>query len=227
MSIEENIKNCEICLKRIRQYDPDPHYVSYFFNEYIISVRNMLNGILEEASRDFGLFISQNISKEIFLEKVKIRNDERDTKFIEWYVMRLEKEHECRYPNFIQKACEFQNKFKRLPKIKIMISASDRYEDDINQQIKVNLSHEKLRSREELNIEVRRQLPIFLEVINYKRRKENEPKVEENQVHVSTFLDIGNQSDIEIIHASEIYVSVMRRLVKEAREQIKELIMHN
>lgn len=78
-----------------------------------------------------------------------------------------------------------------------------------------------------MNIEIRRQLPIFLEVINYKRRKENEPKVEENQVYVTTFLDIGNQDDVEIIHASEIYISVMRRLVKEAREQIKEIIMHN
>jgi len=227
MSIEENIKNCEICLKRIKQYDPDPCYVSYFFNKYIISVRNVLNGILEEANRDFGLFISQNISKEIFLEKVKMRNDESATKFIEWYVMRLEKEHEGMYPNFIQKVCEFQNKFGILPKIKIMISASDRYEDDINQQIKVNLNHEKLRSREELNIEVRRQLPIFLEVINYKRRKENEPKVNEKQVSVSTFLDIGNQDDVKIIHASEIYISVMRRLVKEARDRIKKIIMYN
>lgn len=125
------------------------HTVSYFFNEYIISVRNVLNEILEEASRDLGLFILQNTSKEIFLEKVKMRNDERATKFIEWYVMRLEKEHEGLYPNFIQKVCEFQNKFRRLPKIKIIISASDRYEDDINQQIKVNLSHKRLRSREE------------------------------------------------------------------------------
>ena len=32
MDIEENIKNCEIYLKKIKQYDPDPYYVNYFFN---------------------------------------------------------------------------------------------------------------------------------------------------------------------------------------------------
>ena len=227
MNIEENIKNCELYLKKIKQYEPDPYYVNYFFNEYIISVKNTLNGILEEANRDFGLFILENISKENFLEKAKIKNDTNAMKFLEWYVMRLTKEHENPYPNFIQKICEFQNRFEKLPKIKIMIRASDRYENDINQQIKVNLSHDKLCSRKELDIEIKRQLPIFLEIINYKRHKKNEPKVEESQVVASTFLDIDEQSDIEIVYASEIYIPVMKRLVEESREKIKELIRYN
>jgi len=227
MNIEENIKNCEIYLKKIKQYDPDPYYVNYFFNEYIISVKNTLNGILEEANRDFGLFVLQNISKENFLEKAKMKNDTNAMKFLQWYVMRFKKEHENQYPNFIQKICEFQSKFGKLPEIKIMIRASDRYESDINQQIKVNLSHEKLRSKEELYIEIKRQLPIFLEIINYKRRKKNEPKVGKSQVIASTFLDIDEQSDVEIVYASEIYIPVMKRLVEESRKKIKELISRN
>ena len=91
MNIEEMIKNCEINLKQIKKYNPDPYYVNHFFNEYIISVKNVLNGILEEANRDFGLFISQDISKEIFLEKVKMRNDRNAIKFAEWYITRLKK----------------------------------------------------------------------------------------------------------------------------------------
>ena len=105
----------------------------------------------------------------------------------------------------------------------MMIRASDRYKDDIYQQIKVNLSHEKLRSKEELDIEIKRQLPIFLEIINHKRNENNEPKVRKNEVIASTFLDIEEYRDIEIAYAAEIYIPVMRRLVEESRKKIKEL----
>jgi hypothetical protein len=223
MSIEENIKNCEMYLQKIKQYDPEPYYVNYFFNEYIISIKNTLRAILEEANRDFGLFISENISKEIFLQKAKMKNDTKAIEFLDWYITRSKKEHENTYPNFILKICEFQNKFKKLPEIKIKIRALDRYENDINQEIKVNLSHEKLRSKDELDIEIKRQLPIFLEIINHKRRKKHEPKVEKNQVVASTFLDIDNQNDVELVYASEIYIPVLKRLVAESRKKIKEL----
>ncbi len=223
MNIEETIKNCEIYLKQIKQYDPDPFYVNYFFNEYINSVNDTFNGIFEEANRDFGLFISEKISQKKFGEKAKIKSDQNAMKFSEWYSIRYNQEHESSYPNFIKKICQFKNKFKKLPKIKIMIRASDRYKDDINQQIKVNLSHEKLRSKEELKIEIKRQLPIFLEIINRKRSKNNEPKVGENQIIASAFLEIEECKDIEIVYAAEIYIPVIKRLVEESRKQIKEL----
>ena len=31
MNIEEIIEKCEISLKQIKQYDPDPFYVNHFF----------------------------------------------------------------------------------------------------------------------------------------------------------------------------------------------------
>jgi len=99
--------------------------------------------------------------------------------------------------------------------------------DDINQEIKVPLSNEKLRSKEELDIEIKRQLPVFLEIINHKRREKNEPKIDNNQIIASTFLDIEDHKNIEIIYASEIYIPVMKRLVEEARMKIKELIRNN
>jgi hypothetical protein len=223
MNIEEAIKNCEIYLKQIKQYNPDPFYVNYFFNEYINSVNDILNGIFEEANRDFGLFILDRISYKKFHEKAKKKNDQNAMKFSEWYSTKYNQEHKNSYPNFIKKICQFKNELQKLPKIKVMIRASERYKDDVNQQIKVNFSHEKLRSKEELEIEIKRQLPIFLEIINYKRNKKNEPKVGKNQVIASAFLDIEEHNDIEIIYAAEIYIPVLKRLVEESRKKIKEL----
>ena len=226
MNIEKTIKNCEIYLKQIKQYNPDPYYVNYFFNEYINSVNDTFDGIFEEGNRDFGLFISEKISQKKFHEKAKMKSDQNAIKFSEWYSIKYNQEHENPYPNFIRKICQFKNKFEKLPKIKIMIRASDIYKDDTCQQIKVNLSHEKLRSKEELKIEIKRQLPIFLEIINHKRSKNNEPKVREKQVIASAFLDIEECKDIEITYAAEIYIQVMKRLVEESRKKIKELTMH-
>jgi hypothetical protein len=76
MNIEEAITKCEITLKQIKQYDPDPYYVDYFFNEYMISINNIIKGIFEEANRDFGLFVSEKISEQKFYEKAKMKNDE-------------------------------------------------------------------------------------------------------------------------------------------------------
>ncbi len=223
MNIEEAIKNCEICLKQIKRYDPDPFYVNYFFNEYINSVNDVFSGIFKEANRDFGLFVLERISHKEFHEKAKKKNDQNAIKFSEWYSTKYNQEHENPYPNFIKKICQFKNESQKMPKIKVMIRASDRYEDDVNQQIMVNFSHEKLRSKEELAIEIRRQLPVFLEIINYKRNKKNEPRVGESQVVASAFLDIEGHSNIEIAYASEIYMPVMKRIAEESRKKIREL----
>ena len=223
MNIEESIKNCEIYLKQIKQYEPDPFYVNYFFNKYIDSVNNLFNEIFEEANRDFGLFISKNISHKTFDEKAKMKNDQNAIKFSKWFSIQFNQEHENSYPNFIRKICQLKNESQKIPIIKIMIRASDRYKEDVNQQIQVNLNQGKLRSKDDLDIEIKRQLPIFLEIINHKRNKKNEPKVGKNQIIASTFLNIEESEDIEIVFASEIYISVMKRLVEESRIKIREL----
>ena len=225
MNIEKSIKNCEIYLKQIKQYDPDPYYVNYFFNKYLNSINYIVNGIFEEGSRDFGLFITDTISKKKFDEKAKMKNDENAMKFSEWYLMKYNEEHKNRYPNFIKKICQHKNKFRKIPTIKLMIRASNRYRDDIYQEIKVNLSRGKIRSKEELEVEIKRQLPMFLEIINHKRKENNEPTVRKNQVIASTFLDIQELKNIEIAYASEIYIPVIKRLVEESRKKIKELTM--
>ena len=223
MNIEEKIENCEINLKQIRQYDPDPFYVNFFFNQFIDSINNVYIGVFEEANRDFGLFISKKISQKRFLEKAIEKKDHNAIKFSEWFSEKFNQEHQNQYPNFIKNICDFKSKSGKIPEMKIMMRASDRYKDDINQQINVHLSNKKIRSKEELDIEVKRQMPVFLEIINYKRNEKNEPKVGKNQVIVSAFLDIEGHEDIEVAYATEIYIPVLKRIVEESRNQIKEL----
>lgn len=223
MNIEDKIEECESILKQIKQFDPDPYYVNYFFNSYLLSVNKVYVGIFEEANRDFGLFISGKYNRETFLEKAREKNDQKAIDFVSWFDKKYDEEHKNTYPNFIKKSCKFQNDHERLPKIKIMISIKERYAGDYNQEILANLKDEKLRSKEELQIEIKRQIPVFLELINYKRSNNKEPKINEKQVIVSTFLNIEGNEDIEITYASEIYISVMKRFLVEAREKIREL----
>ena len=223
MSIEKIIDDCKIYQKQIKQYDPDPFYVNHFFSKFIDSVNNAMESIFDEANRDFGLFITEKISQEKFLKKAQEKNDVKATKFSEWYTEKINQEHKSRFPKAIRKICELKNKQNTLPEIKIMIRAQDRYENDINQQIMVGLSNEKLRSKEELQIEINRQLPVFLQVINHKRTENNEPGVNENQITTSAFIDIEDIFEIEVAYAAEIYIPVLTRLVEESRKKIKEL----
>ena len=223
MSIEKIIDDCKIYQKQIKQYDPDPFYVNHFFSKFIDSVNSVMESIFDEANRDFGLFIAEKISQEKFLKKAQEKNDVKAKKFSEWYKERINQEHKSRFPKAIKKICELKNKQNSLPEIKIMIRAQDRYENDINQQIMVGLSNEKLRSKEELQIEINRQLPVFLEVINHKRTENNEPNVNENQVTTSAFIDIEDIFEIEVAYATEIYIPVLIRVVEESRKKIKEL----
>lgn len=223
MDCKEKIEECKSILKQIIRFEPDPYYVKYFFNSYLYSVNNVYAGIFEEANRDFGLFISGKYTRETFLEKAKIKNDQKAIDFLSWFDKKYEEEHQNPYPNFIKKSCKLQNEQKKLPKIKIMIRAKERYAEDPNQEILVNLKNYKLRSVEELQIEIKRQTPIFLEIINYKRNNNNEPRINEKQITVSTFLDIEDEGEIEIVYASKIYISVMKRLSMDVRKKIKEL----
>ena len=223
MSIEKAIEDCEIYLKQMMQYDPDPYYVNYFFDNYINSVNQIIDKIFEEGNKDFGLFITEKISQETFEEKSRVKNDKNAIKFSEWFLIKYKQEHENPIPNFIKRICQIRKANEKMPKIKIMLRASERYKDDVYQKIQVSLSQEKLRSKEELEIEIKRQLPSFLEIINHKRTKYNEPKVKEKQVTASAFLDTEEFKDIEIVYAAEIYIPVIKRLVDESRKKIKEL----
>jgi len=223
MNIEEELTNCETYSKQIKQYDPDPFYVNYFFTKYINSINNIINGIFEEANMDFGLFISEKITQRKFNEKANMKKDENALKFSKWFSKKNKKEHENPYPNHMNKIRLFKNENESLPKIKIMIRATERYKNDVYQEIKIDLKNGKIISREQLDIEIKRQIPIFLEIINAKRNQNDEAKVTNKKIISSAFVNLEKNNNIEIMYLCQIYTPVIKRLVDESRDKIKEL----
>jgi hypothetical protein len=223
MNIEEKIKDCEYNLKQISHFNPDPYYVNYFFKAYLQAVIDVFDKIFEEANRDFGLFVSEKSSREKFERKAIEKNDQLALKFLSWFNESYENEHNRSYPSFINKLIYFLKEYNHLPKIIIKIGANQRYQDDVYQLIQVELTKGKIRSKEAMQIEINRQTPLFLEIINQKRKSKNEPKVAKNQVMASAFLELKNYEDIEIEYACEVYLPVMRRLLDESRNEIKKL----
>ena len=223
MNVEEEIKKCEVYLKQIKQYDPDPFYVDYFFNKYINSINNIINGIFEEANIDFGLFIREKITQRKFNEKASMKKDANALKFLEWFSIKYKKEHENPYPNFMNEICQFKSKNDSLPEIKIRIRAVDRYKNDFNQEIKIDLKNGKIISKDQVDIEIKRQTQIFLKVINAKRNEKEEPKVSKKKITASAFVNLEKDQNIEIMYLCQIYTPVIRRLIDESRNKIKEL----
>ncbi|MEZ7989948.1 MAG: hypothetical protein ACKVJ0_00440 [Nitrosopumilus sp.] len=223
MNVEEEIKKCEIYLKQIKQYDPDPFYVNYFFNKYINSINNIIYGIFEEANMDFGLFVTEKITQRKFNEKANIKKDTNALKFSEWFSIKYKKEHENPYPNFMNEICQFKNKNETLPEIKIRIRATERYKNDFNQEIKIGLKNGKIISKDQLDIEIKRQTQMFLKIINIKRNEKEEPKVTKEKITSSAFVNLEKDQNIEIMYLCQIYMPVIRRLIDETRDKIKEL----
>jgi hypothetical protein len=223
MNVEEEIKKCEIYLKQIKQYDPDPFYVNYFFNKYINSINNIIYGIFEEANMDFGLFVTEKITQRKFNEKANKKKDTNALKFSEWFSIKYKKEHENPYPNFMNEICQFKNKNETLPEIKIRIRATERYKNDFNQEIKIGLKNGKIISKDQLDIEIKRQTQMFLKIINIKRNEKEEPKVTKEKITSSAFVNLEKDQNIEIMYLCQIYMPVIRRLIDETRDKIKEL----
>ncbi|MFB5602744.1 MAG: hypothetical protein ACE5Q8_07685, partial [Nitrosopumilus sp.] len=111
----------------------------------------------------------------------------------------------------------------KLPEIKIMMRGTERYKDDFHQEIKVDLRNKKIISKEQLEIEIKRQTPIFLEIINKKRNENEEPKVTKKKITSSAFLTLEDEQKIEIMYLCQIYTPVIRRLLDESRDKIKKI----
>ena len=220
MNIEDLIERCEAEVRQIKKYEPDPYYVNYFFQSYLSMIEKIYCGIFEEADRNFGLFASQH-SKEKFKEKSILKNDLDALKFVSWYEENVEDEHRDYYPGFMHAITELYGLNKRLPEIKVMIRAKDRYRNDTHHAVPVRLSRGRLSSREELQIEVNRQIPVFLEVINRKRSENGEPAVSGDGITASAFFE--NFENFEIGYAAEVYIQVVRRIVSDSRRKMREL----
>ena len=223
MSVEEKIKECKNNLNQINHFNPDPYYVNYFFKAFLHSVSDFFDEIFKEANRDFGLFVLGKCTKEKFEKKAFEKDDHLALKFLSWFEENYKREHKGSYPNFIKETMYFLKEFSYLPRIIIKIQPNQTYPNDTYQSIHVGLTKGKIRSKEELEIEIKRQVPMFLEIINQKRKDRNEPRVDENQIIASTFLELKNYENFEILQACDIYLPVLRRFLYEFRNEIKKL----
>ena len=223
MSIERRIEDCNGFLNQIKKYDPDPYYVRYFLDEFIKTVNHIYDDIFQEANRNFGLYDNEDNSEEKFEEMAIIKNDKNAIEFSRWYKKINESEHEKPFPNFMKQLCMLEKQGKQLPKLKIMLRPKERFKDDIFQEINPRLSNGRLSSKDELKIEISRQLSVYNEIINHKRKQKNEPKVGKEQIIPSAFLMLNEGRDIEISYAVEIYMPVIGRLIDESRKKIREL----
>lgn len=226
MSAEEKIENCIFNLNQIKHFEPDPHYTMYFFKKFIQNVIQFYDAILEEANRDFGLF-SENCMLKKIEKKANEKNDKKAIDFLNWVKKEFEKEFENPFPKFVREIINMKLQKRKFPPVKIMLRPKERYKNDLYQEINVKLKDGKIKSKEELNIEVKRVLPIFLEIINNKRKISNEPTVNEDQIVISAFMNTSNSSYIEIAYALEIYIPIMKRFMTESRNKIKNLTKWN
>jgi hypothetical protein len=225
MNVERKINDCEYNLEQIKHFNPDPFYVKHFLIDFIQGIIDFYDGILDEANKDFGLFMSGRCTVENFESRCKEKNDEIALKFLSWFKENYQNEHNSSYPKFINNLITLINENDHFPKIFIKMLVDQRYNDDYLQEIKVRLKNGKLKSKEELQIEIERNIPIFLKIINKKRKNSNEPKVLENQVIASTFIEISNLGEFEIPYSCEIYIPVMKRILVESRKKIKNSII--
>ena len=64
---------------------------------------------------------------------------------------------------------------------------------------------------------------MFLKIINIKRNEKEEPKVTKEKITSSAFVNLEKDQNIEIMYLCQIYMPVIRRLIDESRDKIKEL----
>ena len=75
-NIEQEFENCRSTIKQMKQYEPDPYYISYFLKIYSNSINKIFSGIFEEAISDFGLYISEKINQQTFEKQNQTKKDE-------------------------------------------------------------------------------------------------------------------------------------------------------
>jgi len=69
MNIEEEITKCEIYSKQIKQYDPDPFYVDYFFTKYINSINNIVMEFLKKQMLTLDYLLQKKLLRENLMKK--------------------------------------------------------------------------------------------------------------------------------------------------------------
>lgn len=219
MSIEESIDECVMNASMLNKYEPDLNYVDHFFRRYLDVVEEAYLGILEEANRDFGLFAPQ-CDLEEFKKKCIEKNDPDALEFVEWYEKKIREEHKDYYPSLMYSIMQYYKHNKKLPKVEARIKAINAYKGDMTHAIPDKLMREDMGSDEVFKKHMWTHIEIFLDRINNKRAANGEPKVPDNGMAIATYFK--NFDNFEIKYAADIYIQVIRRIVTDSRNKIRE-----
>ena len=221
MDVEQKIRDCCTIEARIRQYDPDPHHVGYFFGEFARAVNDAMDGIFGAADRHFGLYQGRACSQEAFAGIAAIKNDKAACEFAAWFMEMDRAAHGGSLPRFIRDMCAAKRAGAGMPRIRVMLRAKERYEGDVPYEL-TRLVPGMPDFGAELGAEVARQCPAFLDIINRKRQGRGEPKVRQGQVVAAAFARAGGV-DYEVSHAVSVYIPVIRRIASDSNEKLAEL----
>ena len=104
-----------------------------------------------------------------------------------------------------------------------MPSAITKTDENIKQKNKSEIKNKKIIKKEQIEIKMKRQTTIYIEIINKKRNENEEPKVTKKKITSSAFLTLEDEQKIEIMYLCQTYTPVIRRLLDESRDKIKEI----
>ncbi len=226
MSLDLLFDECKFNVEQMKRFDPEPLYVHKFLIDFLNLSEKIVEGILEEADRDFGLFVGNKLTLRKFEEKAKEKKEKIALRFASWFKSYYKEEHKLPYPNSIQHARAYLKTNKTLPLPRIKLLSKSRYKGDPSHPIPVPLNNGRLVSRVDLEASVDRNKPFALDIINSKRAKEGQPSVSNKDITSAAFLEIS-EKEFEVAYSCQLYLSTLRNLISESRRKIRENLRRN
>lgn len=228
------VRECLMRARQIRLHDPDPYYAGHHFEQYLRAANAAVDGIFRTAGTDFGLLpcMGKHAARDSFEAAIRARG-ERDasaSEFLEWYDAQDSGPwHSAVYTRAVGAARRMVRIRGRAPGVRVMIGVSDGYADDPSYEVDtagLTSRGGRLRSRDELSVEVRRRLPAFLEMVNDKRRRSGEPGASAGKVVAFCFAVVrhgGETHAVGMARAADVYVQTLQRMISESEARIRVL----
>lgn len=227
------VQECRMRARQIRLHNPDPHYTGHHFEQYLRAANAAVDGIFHTAGIDFGLLacMGKPATRDSFEYAIRERGrrDALASEFLKWYdAQHSGPWHSAVYTRAVGAARHMIRTHGRAPGVRIMISVSDGYADDPSYEVDTAglTSRGRLRSRDEMSVEVRRRLPAFLDMVNDKRRRRGEPAASAGNVGAFCFAVVrhgGKTHAVEMARAADVYVQALQRMISESEVRIREL----
>ena len=228
------MQECRMRARQIRLHNPDPYYAGRHFEQYLRAANAAVDGIFHTAGIDFGLLPCRGTpaARDSFEAAIRGRGgrDASASEFLEWFDARHSGTwHSAVYTRAVGAARRMVRAHGRAPGVRILIGVSDGYADDPSYEVDTaGLTYRgRLRSRDELSVEVRRRLPAFLDLANDTRRRSGEPAVSAKDVGAFCFAVVrhegGETNTVEMAREADVYVQALQRMISESEARIRDL----